>query len=77
MVLLVPPTRLSVPNPLLPPSSRAAATIDYYTIASEYGALFIPLNYAALIDRIDFRKFAPQNCGPMEGDCGRLCYLHL
>lgn len=52
--------------PPLFPSSCAVATIDYYTIASEYGALFIPLNYA-MIDRIDFRKFTPQNCGPTEG----------
>lgn len=28
--------------PLFSPSSRAAETIDYYTIASEYGTLFIP-----------------------------------
>jgi len=62
----VPPTKLSIPTPLLSPSSRAA-TIDYYTIASEYDALFIPFNYAALINRIDFREFTPQNCEPTEG----------
>jgi len=63
----VPPTKLSIPTPLLSSSSHAAATIDYYTIASEYDALFIPLNYAALINRIDFREFTPQNCEPTEG----------
>lgn len=59
--VICPETRYS---PLPHTHTHTATTIDYYTIASEYSALFIPLNYTALIDRIDFPEFTPQNCRP-------------